>query len=123
MWISIDLGNILDYESFSHSLVYCEFKQHKPWFDEKCSELLDQRKHDTLKLLQNPSQTNEENMNDVRRETNRTFREKGRNIGKKKLMCLKQSVKIKVSDTYYVGIHKFMIDYQTRTNLMKDEDS
>lgn len=36
---------MLKYKSFIHreSLNY-EIKQHKPWFDDKCSELLNQRK-------------------------------------------------------------------------------
>jgi hypothetical protein len=28
------------------SLGYCELKKHKPWFDQACSKLLDQRKQD-----------------------------------------------------------------------------
>jgi aminopeptidase C len=40
------LGKILqNYTNFSQeSLDYYELKKHKPWFDEGCSELLDQRK-------------------------------------------------------------------------------
>jgi hypothetical protein len=30
------------------SLVYCESKHHKPWFDEECSKLVDQRKQAKL---------------------------------------------------------------------------
>jgi hypothetical protein len=30
-------------------------KQHKPWFNEGCSELLDQRKKAKLQWLQDPS--------------------------------------------------------------------
>jgi hypothetical protein len=36
-------------------LNYYEFKKHKPWFDEGCSELLDQRKQAKLQWLQDPS--------------------------------------------------------------------
>jgi hypothetical protein len=34
---------------------YFEFKKHKPWFDEGCSKLLDQRKQGKLQWLQDPS--------------------------------------------------------------------
>jgi hypothetical protein len=34
--------------SAQDSLAYCELKQHKPWFDERCSKLLYQRKHAKL---------------------------------------------------------------------------
>jgi hypothetical protein len=33
---------------------YYELKKHKPWFDEGCSELLDQRKQAKLQWLQDP---------------------------------------------------------------------
>jgi hypothetical protein len=38
--------------SAKESLGYFEFKKHKPWFDEGCSELLDQRKQAKLQWLQ-----------------------------------------------------------------------
>jgi hypothetical protein len=37
--------------SAKESLGYYEPKQHKPWFDEGCSELLDQRKQAILQWL------------------------------------------------------------------------
>jgi hypothetical protein len=37
--------------SAKESLGYCELKKHKPWFDEACSELLDQRKQAKLQWL------------------------------------------------------------------------
>jgi hypothetical protein len=40
-------------------------KQHKPWFDEECSKLLDQRKQAKLQQLQNPSQSTQDNLNNV----------------------------------------------------------
>jgi hypothetical protein len=37
--------------SAKESLDYFELKKHKPWFDEGCSELLDQRKQAKLQWL------------------------------------------------------------------------
>jgi len=51
-------------------------KQHKTRFDEECSKLLDQRKQAKLQWLQNTSHINGKNLNNVRRETSRTFRKK-----------------------------------------------
>jgi hypothetical protein len=34
--------------SVQESLVYCESKHHKLWFDEECSKLVDGRKQDKL---------------------------------------------------------------------------
>jgi hypothetical protein len=36
-------------------LGYFEFKKHKPWFNEGCSKLLDQRIQAKLQWLQDPS--------------------------------------------------------------------
>jgi hypothetical protein len=44
--------------SAKESLGYYELKKHKPWFDEGCSELLDQRKQAKLQWLQDPSEIN-----------------------------------------------------------------
>jgi hypothetical protein len=44
--------------SAKESLGYFELKKHKPWFDEGCSELLDQRKQAKLQWLQDRSAIN-----------------------------------------------------------------
>jgi hypothetical protein len=53
--------------SAEERLGYFELKKHKPWFDEGCSELLDQRKQAKLHWLQDPSEINGDNLNTVRR--------------------------------------------------------
>jgi hypothetical protein len=52
---------------------YYERKRHKPWFDEGCSELLDQRKEAKFLWSQHPSKINEDNLNNVRREAGRAI--------------------------------------------------
>jgi hypothetical protein len=47
------------------SLSYYELKKHKPWFDEGCSKLLDRRKQARLQCLQDPSEINEDNLNNT----------------------------------------------------------
>jgi hypothetical protein len=42
-----------------------EMRQHKPWFDEECLGILDQRKQAKLQWIQNPSHSNVDNMNNV----------------------------------------------------------
>jgi hypothetical protein len=64
--------------SAKENLAYYELKEHKPWFYEGCSKLLDQRKQTNLQWLQNPSEINGDNLNNVRRETSRYFRNKER---------------------------------------------
>ena len=49
-------------------------KQHKPWFDEDFSGFLDQRKHAKMQWIQDPNQNNVDNLNNVRREASRHFR-------------------------------------------------
>jgi hypothetical protein len=62
--------------SAKKSLDYYELRKHKPWFDEGCSELLDQRKEATLQWSQDPSEVNGDNLNNVRHEASRLFRNK-----------------------------------------------
>jgi hypothetical protein len=64
--------------SAKESLGYFELKKHKPCFDEGCSKLLDQRKQAKLQLLQDPSEINWDNLNNVRREASRYFENKKR---------------------------------------------
>jgi hypothetical protein len=55
-------------------------KQHKPWFDEECLGILDQRKQAKMQWIKNPSHGNVDNMNNVRREASRHFRNKKKGI-------------------------------------------
>jgi hypothetical protein len=57
--------------SVKESLDYYELKKHEPWFDEKCSKVLDQRKQANLQGLQDPRYINEDNRNNIRCETSR----------------------------------------------------
>jgi hypothetical protein len=47
--------------SAKESLGYFELQEHKPWFHEGCSKLLDQRKEAKLQWLQDPSEINGDN--------------------------------------------------------------
>ena len=62
--------------SGKESLGLDEFTQNKPWFDEECLGFLYQRKRAKVQWTQDPSQSNVDNMNKVRREVNRHFRNK-----------------------------------------------
>jgi hypothetical protein len=62
--------------SAKESLGYFELN----WFDEGCSKLLDQKKQAKLQWLQDPSELNGDNLNNVRREASRHFRNKRGNI-------------------------------------------
>jgi hypothetical protein len=57
-----------------------ELKQHKPWFDEECSGFLDQRKQAKVQRVQDPSQSNVDNQNNVRLEASRHFMNKKERI-------------------------------------------
>jgi len=66
--------------SAADSLSLHELKQHKPWFDEECLGFLDQRKQAKMQWIQDPSQSNVDNLNIVRREACRHFRKKKESI-------------------------------------------
>jgi hypothetical protein len=51
--------------SAEESVGHYEPKKKKPWFDEGCSELLDQRKQAKLQWLQDSSEINRDNLNNT----------------------------------------------------------
>jgi len=53
-----------------------QLKQNKPWFDEECLGFLDQRKQAKMQWMQDPSQSNVDNLNNIRHEVSRHFRNK-----------------------------------------------
>jgi hypothetical protein len=55
-------------------------KHNKPWFDDECSELIDQREQAKLQWLQNPNQTNRDNLQNIRSKTSRIFGKRKGNI-------------------------------------------
>src|SRR5215813_14213001 len=62
--------------SAKESLGLQEMRQHKPWFDEECLGILDERKQAKMQWIQDPSQSNVDNLNNVRRDASRYFRNK-----------------------------------------------
>jgi hypothetical protein len=48
----------IDRTSAQESLVYCESKHRKLWFDEECSKLVDRRRQAKLQWMQAPSKVN-----------------------------------------------------------------
>jgi hypothetical protein len=82
--------------SAKQSLGYYELKKHKPWFDEGCSKLLDQRKQAKLQWLQDPGEISGDNLNNVRH-----FRNKKREYLKDKINELTMNSKNKnIRDPY-----------------------
>jgi hypothetical protein len=57
--------------SAKESLGYFELKKHTTWFNKGCSKILDQRKQAKLQWLQDPSEINGDNLNNVRHEARR----------------------------------------------------
>ena len=52
--------------SAKDSLCLHELKQHEPWFDEECLGFLDQRKQAKIQCVEDPSQSNVDDLNNVR---------------------------------------------------------
>jgi len=103
------------------SLVLHELKQNKPWFDEECVGFLDQRKRAKMQWIQDPSQSNVDNMNNVRREVSRHFRNKKKAYLRAKMEKLEPNSKIQNIRDLYRGISDFKKGYQPRSNIVKDE--
>jgi uncharacterized NAD(P)/FAD-binding protein YdhS len=76
-------------------------KKHKPWFDQECLKLVDQRKQAKLQWLQDPSETNGDSLKIVRRKASRYFRSKMREYLKDKMNELATNSKNKnIRDMY-----------------------
>ena len=107
--------------SAKESLGLHELKQHKPCFDEECLHFLDERKQTKLQWVQDPSQRNVDNLNKIRREASRHFRNKKKAYLKAKIEDLETNSKIKNIRKLYRGISDFKRGYQPRNNIVKDE--
>jgi hypothetical protein len=70
--------------------------------------------------LQNPSQINGNNLQNLRRETNRTFTNKKRESVKGKIN-ININININFTDLYR-GINEFKKGYQPEINIIKDEN-
>jgi hypothetical protein len=92
--------------SEKESLGYYELKQHKPWFNEEYSKLLDQRKQAKLEWLQDPSEIKGDNLNNVKREASRHFRTKKREYLKGKINELATNSKNNNIRDLYRGINE-----------------
>ena len=96
--------------SAKESRGYYELKKHKPWFDEGCSKLLEQRKQAKLQWLQDPSEIHRDNLN-IRCETSRHFRNRKREYLKDRINELAMNSKNKNIRDLYRGINDFTRGY------------
>jgi hypothetical protein len=119
MWERIRENIII---SVKESLGYHETKQHKPWFDEGCPKLLYQRKQAKLQWLQDPSEINGDNLNNIRCGASRHFRNSKREHLKGKINELTTNSKNKNIRDLYRRINEFKRGYQPRSNFVKDEN-
>ena len=74
-----------------------------------------------MQWLQDPNQSNADNLNDVRREAGRHFRNKKKEYLKAKIDELETNSKIKNIRDLYRGISDFKKGYQPSTNTVKNE--
>jgi hypothetical protein len=75
-----------------------------------------------LQWLEDPSEVNGDNLNNVRREASRHFRNKKRDYLKDKINELATNSKNKNIRDLYRGINEFKRGCQPRNNLVKDEN-
>jgi hypothetical protein len=87
--------------SAKDSLDSYNLRKHKLWFDKGCSKLLDKRKGTKFLWLENPSEVNGDNVNNIRRDASRHFRNNKREYLKEKFNELAtNSKKMNVRDLY-----------------------
>jgi hypothetical protein len=94
----IENSFLLDLNVFIDFTKYVVFE---PWFDEGCVGFLDQRKQARMQWIQDPSLRNVDNLNNVRRDAGRHFRNKRKAYLKAKIEELETNSTIKnVRDLY-----------------------
>jgi hypothetical protein len=103
--------------SAKESLGYYELRKHMPRFDEECTK----GQKNQVKF-QDPSEVNGDNLNNMRREASRKFRNKKKEHLKDKFNELATGSKNKNIIDLYRGINEFNRGYQPRSNLVKDEN-
>jgi hypothetical protein len=108
--------------SAKDNLGYQKLKHNKPWLDDECSKLIDQRKQAKLQWLQYRSQMNRSNLQNLRRETSRTFRNKKMEHLKGKINELRTNNNNKNIRNFYRGINAFKKGYQPRINIIKGKN-
>jgi len=74
-----------------------------------------------MQWIQDPSQSNVDNLNNVRREVNRHFRNKKQAYMRTKIEELETNSKITNIRDLYMGISDFKKGYQPRCNIVKEE--
>jgi hypothetical protein len=89
----------------SHELGTVSFIVHNQWLVEGCSKLLHRRKQAKMQWLQDPSTINWGNLNNVRLEASRYFRNKKREFLKDKINELATNSKNKNIRDLYRGIN------------------
>jgi hypothetical protein len=104
--------------SVKERLSYYELRKHKPWFDEGCSELLDQRKQVKLQWLQDPSEINGYSLNNLTREGRRHCRNEKREYLEDKINERGTNSENNNTKYLYRGINEFKRGYQPRNYLV-----
>jgi len=107
--------------SATASLGLRELKHIKPWFHEECLGFLEQGKQATMQWIPDPSQSNVDNLNHVRHDASRHFRNKTNDYLKAKIEGLETNSKLKNIRDLYRGISVFKKGYQSKTYIVKDE--
>ena len=90
---------------------------YKPWFDTECLDFLDQRKQAKMQCIQDPSRSNVDNLNNVKRDASKHFRNKKKAYLKAKIEERETNSKI----NNIRGINDVEKGYQPRTVIVKDE--
>ena len=93
--------------SAKESLGLHELKRHKPWFDKECVGFLDQKKQAKMQWIQDPNRRNVDNLNNIRRDASRHFRNKKKAYLKAKIEELETKSKIKNIRDFYRGTNYF----------------
>lgn len=96
-------------------------KQNKPWFNENCRKLVEQRREAKQKLLLHETYDTREQYNNINREVTRFLRSEKRKYIKNLLVKAEEDRTKNNSKDFYRSIRFFRKGYQPKTFGIKDE--
>jgi DNA repair ATPase RecN len=118
-WILIEVWRLLDRLSeFQPN----ELKKHKPWFHEGYSLSIIAKETSQIAMIAGSMQNKWDNLNNVRHEDSRHFRNKRFQYLKDKMNELAMNSKNKIIEDVYRGISEVKRCCQPVSNVMKDEN-
>ena len=96
-------------------------QKNKPWFDDECLKLHDERKQARQRWLGNKNEANTNNYKNAKRNATRGFRNKKREYLTQKIQEIEENGKTNNIRDLYKGVNSLRKGYQPRLDVIRNE--